>query len=144
MKDLTIVEVSEASFFIDKLFEDSFGQSCPRIPSHYIAFSKIDAFTVEIVGYCHATYQNKYGLLGGLCVRPSYRNRRVGQSLVRHICESNPAIEAYFAYAGNPTLVHHVGFIRTSHPNLLVRWMQFLSEEEKTKHITEVASIGSF
>ncbi len=81
--NISIVRVDKAAVFITDLFRQTFNQSPPPDPTHYVAFAKIGPARFEAVGYYHVTEYGPYGLVGGLCVDPRYRNRGLGEALSR-------------------------------------------------------------
>lgn len=156
-----IIKVSEAAFFIEDLFRRSFGDPPPTIPIHYVAFYKVAPSTFEAIGYYHVTPCGEYALVGGLCVNTGFyrklwpkrqvgsrqRNRGVGEKLVRAACEDVRGEKAFFAYVGNPVseaIIRRVGFVKTRHRYLMMKWLKPLSEDEKERIITEVVAIGPF
>ena len=70
--NISIVTVDNAAFFVTDLFRQTFNESPPRDPTHYVAFCKIGPAQFEVGGYYHMTDCGTYGLGGGLCVDPRY------------------------------------------------------------------------
>ena len=105
--DISIVTVDNAAVFITDLFRQAFDESPPRDPTHYVAFAKTGPAQFEAVGYYHVTECGAYGLVGGLCVDPRYRNRGLGEALSRIAFVNLGQKKALFAYLNNPVSVGH-------------------------------------
>ena len=145
--NISIVEVDNAAVFITDLFRQTFDQSPPREPTHYVAFAKIGPARFEAVGYYHVTECGPYGLVGGLCVDPRYRKRGLGETLSRIAFVNLGAKKALFAYLNNPVSVaiaRRIGYVHTRHQYLMVRWFVRLPEQEQRAMIDEVAAHGPF
>jgi len=144
---ISIVSVDNAAVFITDLFRQAFNESPPHDPTHYVAFAKTGPAQFEAVGYYHVTECGPYGLVGGLCVDPRYRNRGLGEALSR-IAFVNPGRKkALFAYLNNPVSVaiaRRIGYAHTQHQYLMVRWFAVLPEHEQRAMIDEVAARGPF
>ncbi len=145
--NISIVTVDNAGVFVTDLFRQAFNESPPRDPTHYVAFAKIGPARFEAVGYYHITECGPYGLVGGLCVDPRYRNRGLGEALSR-IAFVNPGPKkALFAYLNNPVSVaiaRRIGYVHTQHQYLMVRWFVALPEHEQRAMIEEAAAHGPF
>ena len=145
--DIAIVRVDNAAVFITDLFRRAFNESPPRDPTHYVAFAKIGPAQFEAVGYYHVTECGPYGLVGGLCVDPRYRNWGLGEALSRIAFVDPGRKKALFAYLNNPVSVaiaRRIGYVDTPHQYLMVRWFGTLPEHEQRAMIEEVAAHGPF
>ena len=145
--DISIVRVDNAAVFITDLFRQAFNQSPPHDPTHYVAFAKTGPTQFEAVGYYHVTECGPYGLVGGLCVDPRYRNRGLGEALSRIAFVNLGPKKALFAYLNNPVSVaiaRRIGYVHTRYQHLMVRWFAALPEQEQRAMIDEVAARGPF
>ena len=145
--DISIVRVDHAAVFITDLFRQAFNQSPPHDPTHYVAFAKTGPAQFEAVGYYHVTECGPYGLVGGLCVDPRYRNRGLGEALSRIAFVDPGPKKALFAYLNNPVSVaiaRRIGYVHTRHQYLMVRWFVTLPEHEQQAMMDEVAARGPF
>ena len=145
--NISIVRVDKAAVFITDLFRQTFNQSPPPDPTHYVAFAKIGPARFEAVGYYHVTECGPYGLVGGLCVDPRYRNRGLGEALSRIAFVNIGPKKALFAYLNNPVSVaiaRRIGYVHTRHQYLMVRWFGTLPEHKQQAMIDEVAARGPF
>lgn len=145
--DISIVTVDNAAVFATDLFRQTFKESPPRDPIHYVAFCKIGPAQFEVAGYYHLTDCGTYGLGGGLCVDPRYRNRGLGEALAGIVFVNPGKKKAIFGYTGDPTtirIINRMGYVHTQHQYLVVRWLVSLSEYEQQALIDEVAARGPF
>lgn len=145
--EIAIIRVDNAAYFIGDLFRQSFGDLPPKEPIHYVAFSHVGPVTFEAIGYYHIYHHGEYALMGGLCVDPRYRNRGLGERLVRIAFEDAGEAKAFFAYAGNPisiNILRRVGYVDTRQKYMMVKWLKPLVQEEQERIVAEVAAIGSF
>ena len=144
---IKIVRVDDAAFLTADLFKNSFGNSPPMTPVHYVAFYKVAPSTFEAIGYYHVDHRDKYALVGGLCVDPRHRNKGLGEKFSRIAFEDARAHKAFFAYVGNPVsqaIARRVGYLETKQKYLMVKWMSSLSGEERERIIDEVVALGPF
>lgn len=100
---IAIIRVDNAAYFIGDLFRQSFGDPPPEEPIHYVAFSQVGPATFEAIGYYHVYHRGEYALMGGLCVDPCYRNRGLGERLVRIAFEDAGETKAFFAAENEST-----------------------------------------
>ena len=145
--NISIVTVDNAAVFITDLFRQAFNEHPPRDPTHYVAFAKIGPAQFEAVGYYHVTECGLYGLVGGLCVDPRYRNRGLGETLSRIAFVNLGPKKALFAHLNNSVSVaiaRRIGYVHTPHQYLMVRWFGTLPEHEQQAMIDEVAARGPF
>jgi N-acetylglutamate synthase-like GNAT family acetyltransferase len=142
--DVRIERFENASFFIDDLFQKSFGQSAPTLPVDYVAFYKSDPSTFKAIGYIHMTEFPEYGLVGGLCVGVDHRHKGLGTTLLMGVERDIKGKKALFVHTSNPTIAKRCGYKRTKTQYLMVKWTQLISKEEQGKLIEEVTKIGPF
>lgn len=142
--EIFVSRVDDAAPFVGDLFARVFRAPVPAMPTHYVAFHRIEDGRLEPVGYYHVSYCGEYALVGGLCVATDFRRRGVGELLERYVYRDAGATRAYFAHVGDPTRARRVGFVDTGHPHLVVCWMAEPSEEERHRLIAEVAALGPF
>lgn len=133
-----------ASRLAADLFQEVFGGAPPAEPLHYVAFEHLSPGRFAVAGYYHVTYRDDYALVGGLCVAPAYRGRRVGERLERAAFAEPRGAKAFFAHVGDPRRANRLGFEDTRHPHLVVFWVRPLSPEEGERLIDTVAALGPF
>jgi hypothetical protein len=142
--NIKIEKFDDASFFVEDLFQRSFGQRPPTFPINYVAFFKSDPSTFKTIGYIHMTACNNYCLAGGLCVDMDHRHRRLGETLLRNVEKDIGEKKALFVYTNNPTIAGRIGYIPTKTEYLMVKWMKPLPKEEQGKLVDEVTNVGPF
>ena len=64
---LTLVEVNDAAPFAADLFQQSFGDSVPDFPKHFVLILSDQGLTLTL-GYVHFTKKEQIYLGGGMCV----------------------------------------------------------------------------
>ncbi len=126
----------------------------------YVALYKWPDGTEECVGFCNwIKYKDVY-LEGGLAVQKSFYRRLdkvTFQQISRYgglaqiimevaVTELTDCV-AWFGYCGDAKALQvdmRVGFIKTDHPYLIVRWVKSVLESEQTQLIDEIKSLGPF
>jgi hypothetical protein len=141
---IKIEKFDDASFFIEDLFQRSFGQPPPTFPINYVAFFKSDPSFFKTVGYIHMTECGEYALVGGLCVDVDYRHKKLGETLLRYVERDVGEKKALFVQTNNPTIASRVGYRPTRVQYLMVKWTKSLSKEEQERMVNEVARLGPF
>lgn len=142
--EVRIERVDDPKYFIGDLFRRTFSGSPPSTPVNYVAFFAEGCGRFRAVGYYHVSYRGEFALVGGLCVEPEVRGRRVGELLERRSFENLGGAKAFFAHVGDPARAMRLGYERTPHPHLVVRWMTPTSPEERERLIAEAAAVGPF
>lgn len=146
--DIKVILVDEPLPEAAELFARAFkGHRIPDSPRHYVAFCANADGKDEFAGYCHATWCGEYALMGGLCVNPDFGNRGVGHALERVLMEDTGPNKAFFSHTGIPTVVRmnaRLGMEHSGYSNLMVKWTQNLSDDEKARILEEVHEIGPF
>lgn len=146
--ELRIVELgSDAEFFAGGLFLECFGQKLPEEPVHYAAFLRERGGDLRCVGYVHVTRRARYGLVGGLCVDDRFRKRGIGEALLRRTLVDVHGLDALFSYTGRSasvSLVLRLGYQRTNHPRLFVKWSETAPAGDRDALMEEVAALGMF
>jgi GNAT superfamily N-acetyltransferase len=135
----------DVSFLVEDLFRATFdGQRPPAEPMHYVAFHRDAEALFRVAGYYHVTRAEEYALVGGLCVDPAFRRLGIGERL-EHTAFSHPeGAWAFFAHVGDPRRAHARGFVDTTFPHLVVKWMETVSPPEQARLIEKVARLGPF
>ena len=142
--NIKIEKFDDASFFVEDLFQRSFGQRPPTFPINYVAFLRSDLSSFKAVGYIHMTERGEYALVGGLCVDVDHRHRKLGETLLRYVEGDVGEKKALFVQTNNPAIASRVGYEPTKIQYLMVKWTRSLSGEEREKMINEVAKLGPF
>jgi hypothetical protein len=169
-----VLGMRDASFFATDLFREGFGQPFPRprpaaglsitTPNdtwhQYVAFYKWSEIAIEPVAFVNfIRYEGVY-LEGGLCARRNFYRRLspahwreckarggiVQVLLEQAILELNDA-DAWFGHSSNNPawLVNErLGFQRTRHQYLKVKWFRDLPEARKREIEDRIDAIGSF
>ena len=171
---LNVFETDEAGRFAGALFQESFNSAFPipsaiRIldtqiqPEHWRQFVATYTWpdgTNECVGFCNwIKYKDVY-LEGGLAVQKSFYRRLpklhfadcaarggVAQIIMETAATTLTDCDAWFGYCGDAKALSvdmRVGFVRTTHPYLIVKWMRNLSGLEMRDWIADVTNIGAF
>jgi hypothetical protein len=171
---LKVFETNDAARYASALFRESFNQAFPvpiayRIletdiePEHWRQFVSIYTWpdgTQECVGFCNwIKYQDVY-LEGGLSVQKTFYRRLgrahfadcsarggIAQIMMETAARQLTDCAAWFGYVGDAKsmqVVLRVGYVRTAHRYLIVKWMRSLPAPEQQKWIDEVTRIGPF
>ena len=171
---LNVFETDEAGRFAGALFQESFNSAFPipsaiRIldtqiqPEHWRQFVATYTWpdgTNECVGFCNwIKYKDVY-LEGGLAVQKSFYRRLpkphfadcaarggVAQIIMETAAATLTDCEAWFGYVGDSKsmrVVLRVGYVRTEHQYLIVKWMRSLPAPAKQALIDDVTRIGPF
>lgn len=171
---LTVFETKEAARYAGALFAESFNSALPVPIAHRILETQIQPQdwrqfvaiytwpdgTAECVGFCNwIKYKDVY-LEGGLAVQKSFYRRLVradfaactarggiAQIVMEAAATQLTDCVAWFGYCGDPKALRvdlRVGFVRTEHPYLIVKWMRALPASSMQGWIDEVTRIGPF
>ena len=171
---INIFETRDAASYASALFRASFNSAFPVPAAHRILETEIQPEdwrqfvaiytwpdgTDECVGFCNwIKYKDVY-LEGGLAVQKSFYRRLpkphfvdcaarggVAQIVMETAAATLTDCDAWFGYCGDAKALSvdmRVGFVRTTHPYLIVKWMRHLSGSEMQDWITDVTNIGAF
>ena len=171
---LRIVETENAASLASELFYESFRQPFPvpsnncglSIPTppdkwrQFVALYNWNDGSQETVGFCNWIKFEDVYLEGGLCVKKDFYRRLpkehwkdcralggVAQLIMQVGADRLVDCKAWFGYVGDAkshAVTARIGYKRTSHPYLIVRWFADLSESERSDLIARIARIGPF
>ena len=143
---IRIIEVDDPSFFAEDLFNRAFGHSPPPGPSSYVAlYSDSESpSTVQVIGFVHLEQVGEMGLVGGVCVDHPWRGRGIGKRLLSFVSGKRRKERAFFVHTDDPRLASVCGYEALPYPYLMVKWMEPLSEEEKTRILGAALEFGPF
>ena len=171
---LKVFESKEADRVASALFQESFNSAFPiptafRIldtqiqPEHWRQFVATYTWpdgTAECVGFCNwIKYKDVY-LGGGLAVQKSFYRRLpkphftdcaarggVAQIVMETAAATLTDCDAWFGYVGDSKsmqVVLRVGYVRTEHQHLVVKWMRALPTSARQSWIDDATRIGPF
>jgi hypothetical protein len=157
---LCVQEVTDARFFVGELFHRKFRSAPPDFPLHYVSFYRAAATDIQAIGYVHySEFEDGY-LCGGMAI-DDRRYRRmpaphrqairscggIAEHMLRITVVRLSHAVAIWGYVGDvrsERVANRVGFHRTEHPYVMVRWMRDLPDSEKAARISRVVSVGPF
>jgi hypothetical protein len=173
-ESLKVFQTNEGARLAGGLFQDSFNSPIPAPAAcrileteispedwrQYVAIYKWPDGTEECVGFCNwIKYKDVY-LEGGLAVRKNFYRRLakadfaecnarggIAQIMMETAAPRLSDCAAWFGYCGDAKSLKvnlRVGYIRTHHPYLIVKWMRELDESEKRAWIDEGIRLGPF
>ncbi len=171
---LNVFETKEAVRYAGALFQESFNSAFPVPTAYPILETQIQPEdwrqfvaiytwpdgTAECVGFCNwIKYKDVY-LEGGLAVQKNFYRRLpkpdfaecaarggIAQIMMETAATQLTDCAAWFGYCGDPKALQvdlRVGYIRTEHPYLIVKWVRTLPVATMQKWIDDVARIGPF
>ena len=171
---LKVFETKDAASFAGALFQESFNSAFPIRTAYKILDTQIQPEdwrqfvaiytwpdgTAECVGFCNwIKYKDVY-LEGGLAVQRNFYRRLakphfaecsarggIAQIMMDTAATKLTDCAAWFGYVGDAKskrVVMRVGYIRTDHQYLIVKWMRSLPEAERQARIEDVTRIGPF
>ena len=171
---INIFETKDAARYADALFWASFNSAFPVPAAYHILETEIQPEdwrqfvaiytwpdgTDECVGFCNwIKYKNVY-LEGGLAVQKSFYRRLpklhfadcaarggVAQIIMETAAATLTDCEAWFGYVGDSKsmrVVLRVGYVRTEHQYLIVKWMRSIPAPARQALIDDVTRIGPF
>ena len=171
---LKVFETSDAASYAGALFQESFNSAFPVPVSYRILDTQIQPEdwrqfvaiyswpdgTAECVGFCNwIKYKDVY-LGGGLAVQKNFYRRLakphfaecsarggIAQIVMETAATKLTDCAAWFGYVGDAKsmrVVLRVGYIRTEHQYLIVKWMRSLSASEQKARIDDITKIGPF
>jgi hypothetical protein len=173
-ESLKVFQSAEADRFAGALFQESFNAAFPVPVAYPILDTQIQREdwrqfvalytwpdgTEECVGFCNwIKYKDVY-LEGGLAVRKNFYRRLpkphfaectdrggIAQIVMETAATQLIDCAAWFGYCGDPKALAvdlRVGYVRTAHQYLIVKWMRALPEAECQAWIDDVVRIGPF
>ncbi len=173
-QSLRVFETGEAARYATDLFRESYNSDFPvpratRVidtdiaPTdwrQYVAIYSWPDGREECVGFCNwIRYKDVY-LEGGLAAKRNFYRRLdrehfaacrvrggVAQIVMEHAAMELNDCAAWFGYCGDAMsmqVVLRVGYVRTEHPFLIVKWMREVSASEQRQWIEEITRIGPF
>ena len=171
---LRVFESKDAAVYAGVLFQESFNSAFPvpvayRIldtliqPQDWRQFVAVYTWpdgTEECVGFCNwIRYKDVY-LEGGLAVHKSFYRRLpraqfaecsarggIAQIVMETAATQLTDCDAWFGYCGDAKALQvdlRVGYVRTAHPYLIVKWMRTLPAPLMQAWIDDVTQIGPF
>ena len=156
-----MAEIEDGKSLADPVFQRRYKTDAPDFPLHVFARCRGGARAGAVLCYIHFTAQGDLLLGGGACVddrelrllSPEARTalRAVG-GLYRHslawaVDHFRDRYKAVFGYCGDPLAERidlAVGFRKTQHKHLLVRYTQPLAEIEQARLVAQAHAIGPF
>ena len=173
-QSLRVFEAPDAARYAANLFRDSFKSEFPAPratqvlgvaiePVHwhqYVALYRWPDGREECVGFCNwIRYKDVY-LEGGLIARRDFYRRLdrehfaalrarggIAQIVMEQAATELNDCAAWFGYCGDAKALQvdlRVGYVRTEHPFLIVKWMRELPVAEQRHWIDEITRIGPF
>ncbi len=157
-----VTEVSDGHWFVDELFQRKFGHSAPRTGRHVVTFVRSQDACLRVAGYLHFWRQDVLGFIGGgatdghaLRPLPTAHADLINQhgGLLRQALLyafnrfATDGLEAFFGHCGDArakSVDLAAGFIETSDPYLLVKWVHRLPPKRETELIDRALAIGAF
>ena len=171
---LKVFQTNDAVGVAGTLFQESFNRIFPVPDARTILETQIQPEdwrqfvaiytwpdgTSECVGFCNwIKYKDVY-LEGGLSVQKHFYRRLtkphfaecrarggIAQIMMETAASELTDCAAWFGYVGDAKsmqVVLRVGYVRTAHRYLIVKWMRALSESERQVWIDDVTRIGPF
>ena len=171
---LKVFETKVAARHAGALFQESFNLAFPVPVAYRILDTQIHAEdwrqfvatytwpdgTTECVGFCNWVKYKEVYLEGGLSVQKNFYRRLaktdfaecqsrggVAQIMMETAATQLTDCEAWFGYVGDSKsmrVVMRVGYVRTEHQHLIVKWMCTISATARQAWIDDVARIGPF
>jgi hypothetical protein len=169
-----VARLPDASFFASDLFFEAFGTAFPRPPPgegsphraptgtwhQFVAFYKWSETRVEPVAFVNFIRHGDVYLEGGLCARrgfyrrlpaPHWRECRARGGIVRLMLdEAARQLDdacAWFGYCGDARswrVSQRVGYERTRHRYLMVKWFRRPPETAQRELEDRIAALGPF
>jgi hypothetical protein len=171
---LRVFRTPVADQYATVLFKEAFNSEFPKARActvkntditvddwyQYVALYTWPDGAEECVGFCNwIKYENVY-LEGGLAVQKGFYRQLDKVALERiskcgglaQIIMEVAAVEltdcvAWFGYCGDARALKvdmRVGYVKTDHPYLIVRWVKSILEHEQAQLIDEIKSLGPF
>lgn len=141
------------------LFERRFGDPLPDFPHHVVA--RADALDSAPLAYIHFTAHGRALLGGGACVdsRALKRLDRATRAALKReggayaatlrwaIANFSGSCDAVFGYCGDALAERvdlAVGFEKTGHPRVLVKWNRDIAPDDADRLLAEIVALGAF
>jgi hypothetical protein len=132
----------------------------PQNWHQYVALYRWPDGREEAVGFCNWIRHGDVYLQGGMCARENVYRRMpkehfracrehggIAQMMMATAArELNDAI-AWFGYCGDAKAMAvdlRAGYVRTSHPHLIVKWFREVPAAERERLVESIAAIGPF
>jgi hypothetical protein len=173
-ESIHVAASANAEFFAADLFYESFAQPFPvprdncglSIPTppenwrQYVTFYKWPNGAIEVVGFCNWIRYREVYLEGGLCVRRNFYRELpkqhwdackeaggIAQIMIEGAARELTDCVAWFGYCGDKKsfiVNSRVGYERTNHKYLIVKWFADIDEDARQRLIDSIGSIGPF
>ncbi|NLD15350.1 MAG: hypothetical protein GX665_09735 [Gammaproteobacteria bacterium] len=158
----SVVEVSNAEFFVGALFRRRFGcDSFPETPRHFVAFFRQRDGSQLALGYVHFEMWQQQALCGGLVIderawrhlptaeRALLRQQGgVAELMLRASFDMLPQnLMAIWGYVGDKQAEKvdlRVGFRHTGADKIMVIWRNDPGEQEKQRWLQKIIDLGPF
>lgn len=158
---LEMAEIDDGKTLADPLFQHRYGTAAPAFPHHVLAFARDGSRRGALLCYIHFTAKGELLLGGGACVdnRALRRMPRESRDAIREagglyrttlawsVRHFGSRYKAIFGYCGDVLAERvdlDVGFRKTPHKHLLVRFSENVSIDDRERLIAEAHSIGPF
>jgi hypothetical protein len=173
-ESLKIFGTGNAERYAAELFHESFnapfpaprenaGLAIPTPPENwrqYVALYRWPDGREETVGFCNWIRHGEVYLEGGMCVSKTFYRRLprehfracqaaggIAQMVMEQAARELADCTAWFGYCGDAKALAvdlRVGYVRTRHEHLIVKWFRELPEAQRRRLIDEIAAIGPF
>jgi len=158
---ITITEIDDSDFFVQRLFKRKFGHTPPDFPRHFVAFYRNPEGASFIAGYSHMRKFDDVYLSGGSCTegetlrKMSAEERTLLQShggvwfqiLKYKFAKLAAECDAFFGHCGDRRALEvaiAAGFVQLEHQHLIAHWHKPLSPERKAELTEKVHALGPF
>jgi hypothetical protein len=162
-----VLGMPNASFFATGLFFEGFRTAFPLPPAdaadrwrQYVAFYRWSDASVEPIAFANFIRHGDAYLLGGLCARRNFYRRLprahwreckarggIAQMLLETAAQELDDATSIFGYCGDKKswlVGERVGFARTAHRYLIVKWLRDAPDAAKREIEESVARVGPF
>lgn len=173
-ESLRVFATTDAASLASNLFRESFNSEFPEprtarvldVDIHpadwrqYVAMYRWPDGREECVGFCNWIRYKEVYLEGGLAARRDFYRRLdrehfascrarggVAQIVMEHAATELNDCAAWFGYCGDAKALQvdlRVGYVRTEHPFVIVKWMREMSVIDQRQLIDEIIRIGPF
>jgi len=158
---LTITEIDDSDFFIQKLFKRKFGHTPPDFPRHFAAFYRNPEGASFVAGYSHMRKFDDVYLSGGSCTegetlrKMSVEEAALLQShggvwfqiLKYKFAKLAEECDAFFGHCGDARALQvaiAAGFVQLEHQHLIANWHKPLPPERHRELTAKVHALGPF
>lgn len=156
-----VAEILDGKTLADPVFRRRYRSDAPDFPLHVFAFATTSSGRGPVLCYIHFTEMGDLLLGGGACVDDRELRRltteartaiRDAGGLYRHaltwaVHHFSSRYKAIFGYCGDPLAERidlAVGFSKTVHKHLLVRYTSSLSQSEQERLVSIAHGVGPF